>query len=123
MKHLVDLSMFCGLNHIAQLNVFAIVFQGFVLAFLLFLIICHMDLFTLSNDLSVRLSSDINLLLDNAPLFPVMHEANSLARGLNYDLRKLMSGHFRGKCVLMQSLLNTANRLKKFSIILICYEE
>ena len=52
-----------------------------------------------------------------------MHEANSLARGLNYDLRKLMSGHFRGKCVLMQSLLNTANRLKKLSIVLICYEE
>ena len=71
----------------------------------------------------VRLSSDIKLLLDNAPLFPVMHEANSLPRELNYDLRILMSGHFRAKCVLMQSLLNTANRPKKLSIASICYEE
>ena len=63
MKHPVDLSMFCGLNQTGQLNVFAIVLQGFVLGFLLFLIICHLDLLTLSNDLSVRLSSDVKGIL------------------------------------------------------------
>ena len=87
------------------------------------MIICQLGLLTLSNDLSVRLSSNVKLLLHNAPVFPVMLETNILARELSYDLRKVISGHFRGKFALMQTLLNTANKLKKLPTASICYEE
>ena len=52
-----------------------------------------------------------------------MHETNIFAWELSYDLRKVISGHFRVKFALMQTLLNTANKLKKLPTASICYEE
>ena len=69
---------------------------------------------TLLDNLS-GLSSNVKFSLDNATLFPVMNEVNRLARELNYDLRKLMKRHFRGKCALMQTLLNIEAAIQRCS--------
>ena len=110
MKCLANFSKFCGLSK-TDLEIWCYCRSAWRFFTQFFTV------FNILNDLHIGHSLNINFSFDKSSLFTADNCSNGLARELNWDLCKLVSGHFSSKTDLMQMLINRLNRLSLFAVL------